>query len=85
MIAVGIPYKNYDVRNIAQNRSWTSDTEILLSKHVSSLTLNTTMTGIFTYKNFALSDTPRLDTKVAVVTVCFSLASLFSSLPMFKV
>ena len=35
------------------------------------------MTGIFTYKNFALSDTPRLDTKVAVVTVCFSLASLF--------
>src|SRR5436190_9491618 len=28
------------------------------------------MTGIFTYKNFALSDTPRLDGKVAVVTVC---------------
>ena len=28
------------------------------------------MTGIFTYKQFALSDTPNLDGKVAVVTVC---------------
>lgn len=34
------------------------------------------MTGIFTYRNFSLRDTPALDGQVAVVTVCLPIEDM---------